>query len=75
MKKLQRLIHLIFGHPYSGSKHIDKLTSEKHHATSRNYIYTINIRECKCGLFFFDVGLETRKFTKKYEPRKTNEFG
>ena len=58
---LKRFIHIIFGHPYSGSKQIDKCTSENHYSTDDKYIYTINIRECKCGLSFLSDGMESRK--------------
>lgn len=58
---LQRLLHIIFGHPFKGSKQVDKLMSENHYATDKDYIYSVTIRECKCGLTFLDSGLESRK--------------
>lgn len=63
---LLRFFHVVFWHPYSGSKQVDGLTSEKHYATDEKYIYTVNIRQCKCGLTFLDDGMESRKkITKK----------
>lgn len=63
MKKpnyFKRVLHLIFGHELEGSVQVDKLTSEKHPHSDEKWLYTVNIRECKCGLFFFDCGVEYR---------------
>jgi len=51
---------MIFGHTYKGSKMLDKLVTENHHSNSKDYIYTINVMECKCGLSYLDAGMETR---------------
>lgn len=55
-----KLIHIIFGHPYEGSEHVDKLRSEKHPHSDSEWVYTVNVRKCKCGLHFHDAGVESR---------------
>ena len=57
----ERLGHLKNGHKFDGSEKIDCLKSENHPHTNNEYIFTINIRKCECGLIFFDNGLELRK--------------
>ena len=57
----KRARHIRHGHPYSNSKLLDKLRSEKHPHTDGEYIYTVNVMEClDCGLTYNDVGLERR---------------
>ena len=56
----KRVRHIRYGHVYDGSKPIDKLRSENHPHTGIDYVYTINLRECECGLIFQDCGLERR---------------
>lgn len=58
---LRKISCLIFGHGQNYTQ-IDKLTSEKHPASNKNFIYTININKCNsCGLHFNDIGVEFRK--------------
>ena len=62
---LKRLIHIFFGHEFKGSKLVDKLTSNKHPNSDWSFVYTVNIRECKCGLTFNSAGMESRKLTSE----------
>lgn len=58
----QRLRHIRHGHPHEQSaRRIDKLTSEHHPHTDADWVFTVNIVECECGLIYFDSGLERRK--------------
>ncbi len=50
------------GHVIKNSELIDKLQSEKHPHTNKEWIYTVNIMKCgNCGLHFNDAGVEARK--------------
>lgn len=56
----KRVRHIRFGH--TGGKRIDKLRSENHPHTDKDFIFTVNIVECEeCGLMYQDCGLEFRK--------------
>ena len=58
----KRARHMRYGCPYHNSILIDKLQSEKHPHTDHEWIYTINLRECKdCGLIFQSCGVERKK--------------
>ena len=57
-----RLRHIRYEHPYSDKlRNIDKVCSEKHPHSDNEFIFTINIYQCKCGLTYIDSGLEFRK--------------
>jgi len=60
----KRTRHVRNGHEFEGSVRIDKITSEHHPHTDKDYIYTINLRECECGLIFQDKGVERRNGKK-----------
>ena len=61
MIKVKRLFHLIKGHNYSKSKKLDTFRTEHHYASDKDWIYTIHVMECECGLSFLDAGVERRK--------------
>lgn len=57
----KRAEHIENGHPFNESVLIEKLRSENHPHTSKDYVYTVNIRTCEdCGLTFTDNGIERR---------------
>lgn len=56
-----RARHIRNGHPFNNSILVDKLVSESHPHTCKDYVYTVNLRKCECGLIFFDNGIEARK--------------
>jgi hypothetical protein len=59
-EKLRRK-HIKYGHGVDNSLRIDKLRSELHPHTSREFIFTINLMLCnECGLIWLDSGLEFR---------------
>lgn len=70
-QKLMRLRekHIKHGHNFDNSVLIEKLTSEKHPHTDKEFVFTISIRKCnECGLIFYDKGLEYR--IKPWDKRK-----
>lgn len=57
----KRRKHLKNGHPFENSIKLDSFKSENHPQSQKDYIFTINMRQCEdCGLVFFDNGLERR---------------
>jgi hypothetical protein len=57
----KRLRHMHNGHPYAErERKIDSLKSEVHPSSNAEFVYTVNIVECKCGLIYQDCGLQFR---------------
>ena len=48
-------------HPFEGSTLIDRMVSPNHPGSKGEYIYSITLRRCTCGVIFEDKGLSTRR--------------
>lgn len=55
-----RVWHVLFGHDHRASTLVDKLRSEKHPQNDKDFIYTVNVMRCRCGLHHLDAGMEFR---------------
>jgi hypothetical protein len=58
---LRRAFHIHYGHGPNRTR-LDKLTSEAHPHSDKDWVFTVNICHCNdCGLTFLDDGIESRK--------------
>jgi hypothetical protein len=65
--------HIKRGHGIDNSIRIDKMRSEMHPHSDKEFIFTVNIMLCnECGLIWLDSGLEFRKppFERKAPPHE-----